>query len=250
MYKKIYPAIYGFVAFNILWYLAAVLLNTRALVNPLDLYGQLFTILGDNMWGHIFASLRRISMGIAISLILGVPLGLLLATNRRVDKVCSPLLYLTYPIPKLAMLPVVILLLGIGEAAKLTMIVLILIFQIIVAVRDAVRNIPAEDFHFMISLGARRGAILRWVMLPAILPEILTSLRIAVGTAVSVLFFTETFGTDMGMGFYIVDSWMRLAYMEMYAGILMLSLLGFVLFILIDIADHYLCSWKRQPNIA
>jgi NitT/TauT family transport system permease protein len=140
------------------------------------------------------------------------------------------------------------LLLGIGEAAKITMIVLILVFQLIVSIRDAASHIPREDFHVLISLGASKRQMLRWITLPAILPETLTAIRVAIGTAASVLFFTETFGTDKGMGFYIVDSWMRLAYKEMYTGILCLSLLGLILFFTIDILEKRVCKWMNVQH--
>ena len=196
-----------------------------------------------NLGIHAIASACRILEGLFIALLIAVPTGLLLANYPKINKICSPLLYFTYPVPKLALLPVVMLLLGIGEAAKIAMIVMILVFQLIVSIRDAALHIPREDFHVLISLGANRRQILRWITLPAILPETLTAIRVAIGTAASVLFFTETFGTDKGMGFYIVDSWMRLAYGEMYAGIFVLSLLGFILFFTIDILEKRVCKW-------
>ncbi len=244
MTKRILSFIYGFVALHLIWLLAAFFVQSKALVSPVEVYGQLTDIFRYEMWEHVAASFGRIVKGLLLSLLLGIPAGLLMANSPRIDKICTPLLYFTYPIPKLALLPVVMLLFGIDEAAKIIMIVLILVFQIIVATRDAVRNIPKEDFHVFASLGAGRMKTLRWITLPAILPEVLTSLRIAIGTAISVLFFTETFGTDRGLGFYIVDTWMRLAYTNMYAGILILSLMGFLLYLLIDICDEYFCRWK------
>lgn len=196
-----------------------------------------------NLGIHAIASACRMLEGLFIALLIAVPTGLLLANYPKINKICSPLLYFTYPVPKLALLPVVMLLLGIGEAAKIAMIVMILVFQLIVSIRDAALHIPREDFHVLISLGANKRQILRWITLPAILPETLTAIRVAIGTAASVLFFTETFGTDKGMGFYIVDSWMRLAYGEMYAGIFVLSLLGFILFFTIDILEKRVCKW-------
>ncbi|GHT60956.1 hypothetical protein FACS189451_01980 [Bacteroidia bacterium] len=197
---------------------------------------------------HIIASAGRILEGLFIALLIAVPTGLTLANYPKINKIGSPLLYFTYPIPKLALLPAVMLLLGIGEAAKITMIVLILVFQLIVSVRDAVMHIPREDFHVLISLGASKRQLLRWITLPAVLPETLTAIRVAIGTAASVLFFTETFGTDKGMGFYIVDSWMRLAYREMYTGILCLSLLGFILFFAIDMLEKNVCKWMNLEH--
>jgi NitT/TauT family transport system permease protein len=197
---------------------------------------------------HMAVSAGRILEGLFIALLIAVPIGLTLANYPKINKICSPVLYFTYPVPKLALLPIVMLWLGIGEAAKITLIVLILVFQLIVSIRDAALHIPREDFHVLISLGASKRQLLRWIMLPAVLPEALTAIRVAIGTAASVLFFTETFGTDKGMGFYIVDSWMRLAYKEMYTGILCLSLLGFILFFSIDILEKKVCKWMNVSH--
>ncbi len=243
--RKIF--LYGFLAFHLLWFGLDLGIHSDVFAGPLPVYQTLAALLGKmQIWEHMGASFLRVLEGLFISLALGVPTGILLANNPRLNKVGGALLYFTYPIPKLALLPVVMLLFGIGEAAKIIMIVLILVFQITLAARDAVSNIAKDDFAVMTSLGASRLQVLRWVTFPAALPEILTSLRVATGTVISVLFFTETYGTEYGMGFYIVDAWMRLAYNEMYAGIYILSLMGFLLFFAIDRAEARLCGWKRQ----
>jgi NitT/TauT family transport system permease protein len=121
---------------------------------------------------------------------------------------------------------------------------MIIVFQVIVASRDAVRNIPRETFYSMYSLGAGRLAIFRKVIIPASFPGLLTSLRISLGTALSVLFFTETFGTQYGMGYFIMDSWMRVNYVDMFSGILVLSVTGLLLFVVIDALESLLCPWK------
>lgn len=136
------------------------------------------------------------------------------------------------------------LLFGLGDISKVVLILLILVFQVIVAVRDAVLNISPEIYHPMQSLGASRRQVFVHITLPAILPELLTSLRLSVGTALSVLFFAEGYGTRYGIGYYILDAWMRIDYIGMYAGILAIGLLGFVLFMGIDMGEEFLCSWK------
>jgi len=182
--------------------------------------------------------------GIAIAILLGLPLGFLMGYFEKVDKLLSPLVYFTYPVPKLALLPIVMLLFGLGETSKLIMIVIIIVFQIIITARDAVKDIPPEIFRSLNSLGASKLQMLSQIILPASLAEVLTSIRLALGTAVSVLFFTETYGTEYGMGYFIMDAWLRVNYLDMYAGIVVLSLMGFCLFIAIDIAEKYLCSWR------
>jgi NitT/TauT family transport system permease protein len=164
----------------------------------------------------------------------------------RCDRALSPIIYLIYPIPKIALLPMVMLLLGLGDSAKIFMISLIIVFQVIVAVRDGVKSIPKETYYPLYSLGAGFAAISREILIPASLPKFLTALRIAMATAISVLFFTETFGTQYGMGYFIMDSWMRVNYLEMYSGIVVLSGIGLMLFGAIDWLEGRLCNWQYR----
>jgi NitT/TauT family transport system permease protein len=193
---------------------------------------------------HALYSIGRVFIGVFVSLFLGVLLGYLMGYFKRIDKLLSPLVYFTYPVPKMALLPIVMLLFGLGEISKIIMLTLIIIFQIIIAARDAVKAIPKEAYHSLYSLGAGRLQIFMEIVAPASFSEIITSIRLAIGTAVSILFFTETYGTEYGMGYFIMDSWMRVNYIDMYAGIVVLSIIGVLIFILIDLIDSYLCSWR------
>ena len=236
--------LYGLVLFNVLWFIVARLTDNPVLIGPIETYIHAVKILPD-MSSHLLASLQRICIGLSISILLGTPIGIWMAKSKRIDNILNPLVYFTYPIPKLALLPIIMLLAGIGETSKIIMIVMILIFQVIVSSRDAVKNIPAENYNVLISLGSNKLQQLREIILPAILPELFTTLRVALGTIISVLFFTETYGTEKGMGYYIVDSWMRISYIDMYAGIALLSIMGFLLFLLIDLADSRFCKWNK-----
>ncbi|MDR1369430.1 MAG: ABC transporter permease subunit [Dysgonamonadaceae bacterium] len=244
MKKRVISFLYGLVIFHLLWFIAALIIDRKALPSPVEVYGIFKNVFIQGISSHLISSTLRIFGGLIISLLIGLPIGLWMACSPKVNRLLGPLLYLTYPIPKLALLPVVFLLMGIGEPAKITMIVSIIIFQIIISARDAGVNIPHENYHVLSSLGANNRQKLRLITLPAIIPDLLTAIRISIGTAISVLFFTETYGTTKGMGFYIVDAWMRISYVEMYAGILVLSFLGFLLFFLIDILEEQCCKWK------
>ncbi|MBQ2010045.1 MAG: ABC transporter permease subunit, partial [Selenomonadaceae bacterium] len=142
----------------------------------------------------------------------------------------SPLVYLTYPVPKIALLPILMLLFGVGESSKITMIFLIIVFQVVVAVRDGIRAIPKETLYPLYSLGATFRDIFFEVLWPASLPKFITAVRVALATAISVLFFTETFGTKYGMGYFIMDAWLRVNYLEMYSGNVVLSHIGLIMF--------------------
>jgi ABC-type nitrate/sulfonate/bicarbonate transport system permease component len=134
--------------------------------------------------------------------------------------------------------------LGIGNVSKVFIIALILFFQILVVVRDQASNLRPELIASVRSLGAGRRAIFRFVYLPASLPAVLTSLRVSIGTAIAVLFFAESFATSSGLGYYIiVETWGRLAYAQMYAGVLAMSLLGLSLYFVVDWLQRRLCPW-------
>jgi len=235
---------YSFLAVTTLWGIFAFIINQPIAPYPHTVFINMLKIFGPQIKIHLLHSLYRITTGVAVSVLIGVPLGYLMGYYPKVDKALSPLVYFTYPIPKLALLPVVMLLFGLGEISKLIMIIMIIVFQIIITARDAVKDIPEETFRSLHSLGASRMQKLTEVLIPASLPELLTSIRIALGTAISILFFTETFGTEYGMGYFIMDAWMRVNYLEMYTGIVTLSLMGFAIFAAIDFLENTICSWR------
>jgi NitT/TauT family transport system permease protein len=216
----------------------------KILPPPTEVYLNMFKLSNQELYKHVLVSLYRVSSGIIVSLIIGSLIGLLMAYSKTWNKILNPLVYFTYPIPKTALLPIVMLLYGLGDKSKIIIIVLILVFQIIVAVRDAALNIPYETYNPIRSLGASKLQIFSHITLPAILPELLTTLRLSIGTALSILFFAEGYGTKYGIGYYILDAWSRISYLEMYTGIIILGLLGFVLFMLIDILEESLFKWK------
>lgn len=229
-----------------LWELLALSLRLPFLPPPAEVLSNIYNIFIPVISAHALCSLFRIVAGIAASLLLGVSIGLLMGYCRKLDRFLSPAVYITYPIPKIALLPLVMIIFGLGEASKIIMLTMIIVFQIIVASRDAVLGIPKETFYSVTSLGAGSAFIFAKVILPASLPGILTSVRISLGTALSVLFFTETFGTEKGMGYFIMDAWMRVDYTDMFSGIFVLSMVGLALFILLDIIEGICCRWKKS----
>ena len=230
----------GFVIFNILWFIIHILIDSKALPSPIHVYSNLPNEFRDGILVHFSSSLGRIFGGIGISIFLGMILGIIMGESKRADALLNPLVYFTYPIPKLALLPIIMILFGLGNGSKLTLIVLITVFPVIVAVRDGVKSIDSEYYNLLVSLGANRWQRRLHVTLPAIMPDILTSVKISIGTTLSVLFFAENYGTEYGLGYYIQDAWMRIDYISMFSGIAILSGVGFFLFVILDrLAEHY-----------
>lgn len=228
-----------------LWAATAALLSRPFLPSPMVALTALAAMSSDGtLWPHAWASLGRVLAALALSFPPAAAMGLAAGRSRRVDAVVSPLLYVIHPLPKAAFLPILMLLLGLGEASKIALMALITFSQVAVAVRDAARRIPAQLLDSVRSLGAGRGALVRYALVPAILPDTLTALRVSLGTSVAVLFLAETFATETGLGFLIVDSWARIDYPDMYAAILALSALGLALFAAVDASERILCPWR------
>jgi NitT/TauT family transport system permease protein len=226
------------------WELASLLLHNPVLPTPAAAFTQVVTQF-PVLLPHFGYSALRVAAAMAIGLVLGAPLGLILGRSPRTDIVAGPLIFLNYPIPKVVFLPVFFLLLGIGNGSIVTLIAIIVFFQILVTARDAARAIPSASVTSVRSLGADRWQVFTNVVVPGAMPEIFTALRIGAGTAVAVLFISESIAGSTGLGYYIVDAWGRDSYSQMFAGILAMALLGVLLYEAIEIAEARVCRWER-----
>ncbi len=212
---------------------------------PLPVAREFFRLLPDVLFRHAGATLLRALTAIAITSLIALPLGIAAGRLPVIDRVLGPVSYLLYPIPKVALLPVVMLLFGLGNSAKVILLILVLFFQMFLAVRDAARNIPSAYFTTIEVLGGGTLAKLRFVIIPAGLPRYITALRLGTGTSLAALFFSETFATRYGLGFFIMDSWMRVNYREMFAGIIAMGIVGTFMFLMIDLAERFLTPWNK-----
>lgn len=231
-------------AILVFWQLLSWVINKPILPGPFVVIQTFFSELGDELISHVLASLWRVVASTALAILLAAPAGLIMGQSSRVNSIFSPIVYLIYPIPKVVLVPVLLLIFGIGDLAKILIIFIILFFQILVLVRDQAANLRPELLQSVRSLGAGRRALFRFVYLPASLPAILTALRQSVGTAVAVLYIAELFATQKGLGYYIYLNGSTLFnYPAMYAGILAMSLLGLGLYFGVDWLEKRLCPW-------
>lgn len=202
---------------------------------------------GGPLLKHFAVSFYRVAVATVISLIIGVPLGLYL--GRSGGPIGSVLVYLAHPVPKVVFLPVILVVLGIGDTAKIFLITLVILFQIIVTVMDAAAAVSPGLIRSVQSLGGGEWAVYRHVILPASLPATFTSLRLATGTAVAVLFFAETYATQFGLGSLIWDAWSARAFDTMFAGVMAMGIMGFGLYVLLDWLERLLCPWAASQRL-
>lgn len=242
---KRWHVVFAVVILLALWEISATLIDQPILPGPYEVFGVFFSELSQDLGAHFLASLRRVLASILLAILIAAPAGLLLGQSKQIDRFVSPVLYILYPIPKVVFVPLVLLFLGIGDLSKIVIITLILIFQIVVLVRDQAAALQFELLQSVRSLGAGRRALFRFVYLPATLPAILTAIRQSIGTAVAVLYITELIATRLGLGYYIYLQGSTLFdYPKMYAGVIAMSILGLGLYYLVDMLERRFVRWK------
>jgi NitT/TauT family transport system permease protein len=229
----------------VIWYICYLVLSINVLPNPITVLMAVPRLFESGIVTHLLHSLFRVFVALLISMLIGLVVGVVAAGKNIVARILTPFLYFTYPIPRVALLPAVLLIFGLSNTSKIIMITLIVVYPIIIVVRDSVKDIPKQTLNTLICYGASKAQIFFYVTLPYALTSILSTARISLGTAMSILFFTEAYGARHGMGFFILDSWFRLNYVQMYAGIVVLSIAGFMLFVIIDIIENVALKWKQ-----
>ena len=228
------------VAFEIaaLWYLAHLVLRQPFLPNPITVLTVCADMLAKGLLSaHIAASLKRITLGIFFGIAFAVPAGLVLGFSSKADAYAGAVFDFLYIVPKVVFLPVIVVTMGIKDTPKIFLIALVMFFQQTIVVRDAVRKVPAEFLSYFKTLGASAPQIIRHLLLPFCIPDIMTALR-------SSLFIAENFASSAGLGYFITKCMDQRNYEAMYAGITVLALIGNILYAAIGMAEKRLCRWK------
>ncbi len=229
------------------WEITALVLDTSALPTPTECIPVLVRYL-PTLWPDFLTSLYRLVAALLIGVALGAPVGLWLGRSGVADALFSPVVYILYPLPKIVLLPILLVLLGLGNAPKIVLIALTIFFQVVVVMRDAARAIPEATVLSVRSLGASRLQLIRHVILPATLPDLFTTLRVSSGIAIAILFFAESIAGDTGLGYFIMESWGMVNYTRMFAGIIMLALLGILVYVVFDILERRACAWRHAQQ--
>lgn len=236
-----------------LWFLASFIVShvvpggkARALPDPISAFVALYQS-WEELGRHFLASAFRVVLGLLLAILTAAPLGLVIGHERLLDRFLSPVIYLTYPIPKIVFLPLLFVFFGLGGWPVILIIALIVFFQTLLAARDAARNVPKSYIISVRSVGASRWQVYRHVIIPASLPAVLTSARISIGISIAALYLAEITGVRTGLGYFLQVARTRFRYDDLFAGIMVMGLLGFLLYAVLDLLERLLCRWKHLP---
>jgi NitT/TauT family transport system permease protein len=196
----------------------------------------------------VAASLTRIGAGFLIGGLAGLVVGLLMGVSRLVRAAGKPLFGVFYPIPKIAILPLVMLVFGIGETSKYVIVAIGVFFLVLLNTMAGVVNIDRIYLDVGRNFGARRIDVLWRIALPGALPFIFTGLRLGWGTGLLLIVAAEFISAKSGLGYLIWNAWQTFSVEDMYAGLLTVSALGLISFAILDVVERWLLPWKPDAT--
>ncbi|MCO7630651.1 taurine ABC transporter permease TauC [Pseudomonas guariconensis] len=237
------------------WWLvtAAGWIEPLFLPSPADILAKAWTLLSQgymdaSLWQHLGASLGRIGLALGAAVLSAIPIGLAIGHNRVARGILDPLIEFYRPIPPLAYLPLIVIWCGIGELSKVLLIYLAIFAPIAIATATGVRTVDPARLRAAQSLGASKAQLIRHVILPSALPDILTGIRIGLGVGWSTLVAAELIAATSGLGFMVQSAAQFLVTDVVVLGILLIALIAFALEMGLRALQRKLVPWHGQSH--
>lgn len=204
--------------------------------------------MASTLWQHLGASLGRIGLALGAAIVSAIPIGIAIGHNRIARGILDPLIEFYRPIPPLAYLPLIVIWCGIGELSKVLLIYLAIFAPIAIATATGVRTVDPAKLRAAQSLGATRAQLIRHVILPSALPDILTGVRIGLGVGWSTLVAAELIAATSGLGFMVQSAAQFLVTDVVVLGILVIALIAFALEMSLRALQRKLVPWHGQSH--
>lgn len=233
----------------LLWQVAADarLIESPLLPNPeLILTVLVHEIANGQLIYHAEVTFSRSLAGFALATLIGIPFAAAMARSEMWRNLFEPIFFFGYPVPKIALFPVFTYVFGFGTPSKIAFTFLECLYPIVVISYFGFRGIETRLIWTAQNFGASRTTILLRVILPAALPSIFAGLRVALPVATIIVVITEMIGGSSGLGYYITIWSTRFSFANVYAGICVIGVCGFVLDQLLLMARRRILYWQRE----
>ncbi|PRA24906.1 ABC transporter permease subunit [Pseudomonas poae] len=234
-----------------LWYVATNVgwIKPLFLPSPQAVWMQLMDVASDgfadaSLLSHIGWSAFRVFGAFVLAACTAIPVGIMMGVNRVARGALDPLVEFYRPLPPLAYLPLVVIWMGIGEGSKVLLIYLAMFAPLALSARAGVKSVAIEQIHAAYSMGASRGQVLRHVIMPAALPEILTGMRIAIGFGWTTLVAAEMVAATAGLGFMVLTASKFMATDVVIMGILVIGAMALLFDLGMRWLERRLVPWK------
>ena len=197
---------------------------------------------------HLGWTLQRVAIGFVLGAVPAVLLGMVLGLSPALNALLRPAIAVIYPIPKVALFPLIMLIFGLGETSKWVIVAIAVFFQVFFSTLAGVVNIDRIYLDVAVNFGASRWQAYRTIALPAALPFIFTGCQLGLGMALIVVVVAEQFGTKTGLGFIIWRSWQVFEVRDMFVGLIMVALVGYGLQLAMTVLERRLIRWKARDT--
>jgi ABC-type nitrate/sulfonate/bicarbonate transport system permease component len=231
----------------VVWEVVAILglVDIRFFPRPSLVIGQLVAMTASGeLWEHLSVTLLRIGIGFVVGATGGVVIGLLMGGSRWARAILGPMMASIYPIPKIAIFPLILLVFGLGEISKYVTVAIAVFFLVLFPTITGVLGIPRIYIDAGQNLGARGFEFYRRIALPGALPSIFTGFRVGLGVALIIIVGVEFVGATTGIGYLIWNSWQLFNINRMFSGLLVLAALGHLSSLLLDELQKRLVPWR------
>ena len=208
----------------------------------LETFRQLYS--SGLLFQHLGPSLARLAVGATFGVSIGIAVGVLIGLFSHIRSGLVPVVAAIFPIPKIALLPLFVIWFGIGEGSKYALIAFGTFTPTVVATYGAVDNVDRTLIRMGQSFGLSWWSIVRKIILPGALPGILSGLRISLAIAIILLVAAEMLGAQYGIGAYILEAGSLYDLERLFAGVVILSLLGVIVSIVISAIERRMLSWR------
>lgn len=212
-----------------LWQVAGKVFGAFVLSNPLLIIRRIADLVSSGeLWPNLGTTMTETFAGLAIGMVLGVTLGVLIAPSRTVGRWFYPYIMALYSLPRVALAPLFIVWFGIGLKSKIFMVVTMVVFVAFYNTYQGMRSIDPDLLEMTRSLRASRRTELRWVILPAVAPWILTSLRLSIALALIGAVIAELIGASQGLGYYMGYAANVLDTTGVFAGLVIITVIAMI----------------------
>jgi ABC-type nitrate/sulfonate/bicarbonate transport system permease component len=198
------------------------------------------------LWTNLWASLQRLFWGFLLGGIPALGLGILMGLYRPIRAAIDPLVSATYPIPKSAILPLVLLIFGLDEMSKIVMVALGVFYPVLINTVAGVRQIDRIYLDVGQNFRASRWQVFRTIALPGALPSIMAGVKLGIGMGLILIAIAEMVGAQSGLGYMIWNAWQILSVETMYVGLVMIALLGFLFTVVLNEVEQWVLPWRRE----
>ncbi len=232
----------------LLWQAIAAASGLEFLLGPIEVAKHFIAALGGaELYANIGASLGRALPGFAIGSALGIALGLAAGVARGLDRALSPVIFLTYPVPKIVMLPLFMIWFGIGDLSKVLIIALACFYPVFINAYYGARATQKVLVWSAMNMGAGRWRLFRRVVVPSALPQIFAGLRVSLALSFIVMFAAEMINARSGLGQMIRVAENCLRFDLMYVSLVAIAILGFAADWLLGAARKRALAWQGEP---